>query len=115
MLSKGHGRRCWSFTLRKSARARSREFSGSCVRPYAKSCGRCDRCSNSWREQELGASSTLHQSVATAPNITMVAVAPLPDERQQPEGATSPRVFLPKTLTGDWFRQPAPASYFDEQ
>jgi hypothetical protein len=34
----------------------------------------------------------------------------LPDSRQQLEGATSRRVFLPAAPTGDWF-QPADSSF----
>ena len=35
----------------------------------------------------------------------------MPNPRQQPEGATSPQVFLPTTPTDDWSRRSTPASY----
>jgi hypothetical protein len=39
----------------------------------------------------------------------------LPESRRQLEGATSWRVFLPSTPTGDWFRAIGSSFLTDEQ
>jgi hypothetical protein len=41
--------------------------------------------------------------------------ASLPESRQPLEGATSCRIFLPSTPTGDWFRSIGSSVLIDEQ